>query len=187
MAIEFHVLAGVDDIKPGHPEQDGHRQQDWRPFQVAAQGDPGRDRRQAQREPQPEVGETGESLGVGIAQQPEQYRDRQEDRPSIRKEQECRGDEGRCGDDREQGDRAGAEPAGREVSAGRPGVQGVVMPIGQTVEGHRCRASRRHAEQDADPVLKACRSAIGGVGGQHGAQNREGESEQRVAELDSSK
>ena len=126
-SIEFDILAGVDDVEPGHPEKDGHRQQNRGPFEVTAQGNPGGDRRQAQREPQPEVGEAGESLGVGVAQQPEQHRDREDDRPSIGQKQERRGNEGCRGYERERGHRAGAEPAGREMPAGRPGVQCVVV------------------------------------------------------------
>ena len=82
LPVEVHVLAGVDDVEPGDPEQHGLGQEDRRPGEVAAQGDPGGDRRQAEREPQPEVGQAGESLGVGIAQEPEQYGDR-EDRAAI--------------------------------------------------------------------------------------------------------
>jgi hypothetical protein len=163
--VEFDVLAGVDDIEAGDPEEDGHRQQDRRPSQVAPQRDPGGDRCQAEREAEPEVGEAGESLGVGVAEQPEQYRDREDDRPSVREEQECRGDEGGRGHGREGGHCRDAEQAGGEVSAGRPGVHRVEGSIGQPVERHGRRPRRRHAEEDAEPVLGPSRPAVRGAGG----------------------
>ena len=38
--IEFHVLAGIDDVEARNPEEDSQAEQNRRPAEVAPQGDP---------------------------------------------------------------------------------------------------------------------------------------------------
>src|SRR3954447_18039154 len=62
--VEGDVLAGVDDVEPGDPEQDRQAQQRRGSGEVAAEGDPGGHGGHGERGAEPDVGEAGEPLGV---------------------------------------------------------------------------------------------------------------------------
>ena len=68
------VLAGVDDVEAGDPGEHGAAEDQCRQqvgrvreHDLAANGDPGGDRRQRERGAEPEVGERREPLGVAVA------------------------------------------------------------------------------------------------------------------------
>ena len=146
--------------------------------------DPGSRRRQAQREPQPEMSQAGEALAVGITQKPEQE--------PARTGTAATDSAGRAGWlPRRPGcsiavktatARTPSRPAGR-CRAGRARIERIKMPIGQPVEGHRRRPRGRHAEQNAHPVLNSSVPAVAIVRRQDRAQKRKRQGEQRVAEL----
>ena len=73
-SVELEVLAGVDDVEARDPREDGGAENDgWQEVDrvrddgLAANGDPGGDRRERQGGAEPEVGERREALGVTVA------------------------------------------------------------------------------------------------------------------------
>lgn len=67
-AVEFKVLAGVEDIEAGDPEGDGGGEEQDARVEGAADGDPCGGGCDAERETQHKMGETGETFGVGVEQ-----------------------------------------------------------------------------------------------------------------------
>ena len=68
-AVKIDVLASVDQVESPHPEGHGGAQQQHTQTDVIAQGNPGRDGRETVSDPQHQVREQGETLGVGIEKQ----------------------------------------------------------------------------------------------------------------------
>lgn len=174
LTVKLHVLARVDDIEPRHPAQHSQRKEHGRPFQIASQGDPGRRGRQAQRKAEPEVRQAREPFAVGIAQEPQEHRNRQVQRPAVGQEQEGRRDESETAEQREDRDRINGEPACWQMPAHGPRIERIVVTIGQTVERHRRRPRRGHAEQDSHPVLNSTVPAVPIMSCKHRANGQTG-------------
>ena len=68
-AVEFTILAGVQDVKTGHPIQHREPQNDRRQIEPSSYGNPCAERGSTQAEPEEEVGHPGESFGVGVEKQ----------------------------------------------------------------------------------------------------------------------
>ena len=65
-AIEVHVLAGVEDVEPAHPQTDGQTEQPRLGPRAAAGGDPPADRRHRHRQAEEELRVGGVALGERI-------------------------------------------------------------------------------------------------------------------------
>ncbi len=75
VAIEALVGEGVEDVECGDPGQHRHGDRDEQPPRVApppGHRQPAADRRDRQRQPQPEVRPVGEALGIAVADDPSQ-------------------------------------------------------------------------------------------------------------------
>ena len=98
LAVEFVVLAGVENVEAAHPKCNGCSQKQDARIERAADGDPGRGRGDAQRESQNQMGPARESLGVGVEQDDGQGHRRKLEREMV----ELRGredEDGAGGDD----------------------------------------------------------------------------------------
>ena len=85
-AIEARVLTGVDEVETRDPGPDGERERQDRPqvsFQVSADGHPGSERRECQREPEDGVGQVAEALDQAVGPEDQKDRDRELARQRI--------------------------------------------------------------------------------------------------------
>src|SRR3712207_1648184 len=182
-SVEFVVLARVDDVEPGRPERDGGGEPEDARVEVAADGDPGGRRSDAEAEAKDDVGEGCKAFGEGV----EEYdgeRDRRQ--PEAERIQRPRGEEedGR-GDHDESPCECPGEQAGRDVS--RPGarVASVDRGVDDAVEGHRRRTGADHGDDDPEQLAPEIAGGETGLAKrQQRAGQREREREDRVLELD---
>ncbi len=68
-AVKINILTGVNQVESSHPEGHGGAQQQHTQTDVVAQGNPGGDGSKAVRDPQHQVREQSEALGVGVEEQ----------------------------------------------------------------------------------------------------------------------
>ena len=94
-SVDVVVLAGVDDVEAGDPggyggaeDEGGEQVGGMGEHDVAADRDPGGDRREAEGGAEPEVGERGESFGVAVAGEEGEHGDGEEERQPVGQEQE---------------------------------------------------------------------------------------------------
>src|SRR5277367_4442207 len=68
LAVVLRILAGIEHVKPRHPEKDGSREHENTRIKTSANRNPRGSRRDSQRQPKKEMRPAREALGVGIEQ-----------------------------------------------------------------------------------------------------------------------
>ena len=121
------------------------------------------------------------SLRVGIAEQKEQYRDRENDRPRLGEKQQGGHDESHAGQESKQGHGFHRHQTGRDMPTLCAGIVGINLTVCESIEGHSRRACEDHAEQDAQQFPPA---EFGNPPREDGRKERERERKKSVAEPD---
>jgi len=112
LPIEFGILAGVNDIEACNPGRYPEREDRWgkeverkTPNFETANRDPGANRREAQRDPEPKVRGRSKSLAQAVTEQQQEDRDRKQERERIGEKKQRGGEEAEAAGGR-QHDRA---------------------------------------------------------------------------------
>ena len=176
LAVELDVLRGVDQVEAEDPAPDRRGEQPGQGrARIAGGGGPGAHRRGGQGEAEKGVGVGGEALGERVAENDDAGDRTEHEAEKI--ELGAAEDKSGEGDDAEhQGHAAGAE-LGAALGAG---IEGIVVPIGPAVEGHRGRAGRDEAPENPED-----RPQIGHAArrDEHG-RKRKRQRENRMGKLD---
>jgi len=178
LAVMLEVLTGVEDVESANPTGDDAGEKDDARVKRTADGDPGGGRRNAEREPQNQMGPARDALHIAVAKQDGQRYRREQQRKPV---ELSGGDkEGQNHGQRKTEDETTCELAGGDVTCAGTGVGGVKLGVCPAVECHGGRARGNHADEDPGERAPG-REAVSGE--QRGGQGK-GKGEDGVLPLD---
>ena len=160
--VELEVLAGVDHVEAGHPEHHRRPQHHRGPAKFAANRHPGRQRGQHQRRAQPKMRQHRKPLGITVAEQKHQHRQRRPKRDRVpRQEQQRAGHETQRTGDGEPNHAARASD--RPVGRCRICVRGLIASSRRSARRLKAIAALRAATMHTRmPSKSSHRNATGG-------------------------
>src|SRR5215469_18741063 len=178
LAVEFVVLAGIENVEAANPERNSRSQQQNADIQCIANGNPSRRRGNPQRESQDKVRPARKTFGIRVKQK-DSERDRRKDQRQMI-QLRCRQDENRARDDHESRHERVRKRPGRKSSRTRPRIRGIYCRVGNAVKRHRRRSCRDHCNNNPSQLVTGWPAARG----QHRAAERKRESKYRMLPLD---
>src|SRR6266480_1527832 len=141
--IEVVILSGIDQIKSTHPTNDSKGKDERRQFQLACLRAPGRDRRDPEGEAKKKVRCVSKMFGERVEKN-DAKRDRRERESQPIDICSKKNKKGAAEDETNEND----VPGRKEMTAPRPRVALINLPINEAIEKHCRRASRNHTPQD---------------------------------------
>jgi len=149
MPVEVVILSGIDQIKSTHPTNDSKGKDERRQFQPACLRDPGRDRRNPERETKKKVRRVSKMFGERVekndAKRDRRKRERQPiDICSKKNKKNAAEDE----------TNKNGVPVREEMTALCPRIALINLPINEAIEKHCRRAGRNHTAQDQQHDLE---------------------------------
>src|SRR5438132_14098116 len=149
MPIEVVILSGINQIKSTHPTNDSKGKDEGRQFQPACLRDPGRDRRNPERETKKKVRCVSKMFGERIEKN-DAKRDRRKREGQPIDICSKKNKKGAAQDEANENDFPGRE----KMTASCPRIALIDLPIDEAIEKHRRRAGRDHTSQDQQHDLE---------------------------------
>src|SRR5882757_3569295 len=147
--IEVVILSGIEQIKSTHPTNDSKGKDERRQFQPAGLRDPSRDRRNPEGETQKKVRCVSKMFGERVEKN-DAKRDRRERESQPIDICSKKNKKGAAEDEAKEN----GVPVREEMTALRPRIALINLPINEAIEKHCRRAGRNHTPQDQQHDLE---------------------------------